>query len=67
MKNTSGAKAGVANVGFLDGLAIDKDAKYDFSIYAKALNGYAGELTIQLMVGKLFFLICIMAYECVIS
>ncbi|MBE5888392.1 MAG: hypothetical protein E7283_06090 [Lachnospiraceae bacterium] len=52
MKNTSGEKAGVANVGFLDGISIDKDAKYDFSIYAKAPEGYAGELTINLMVGN---------------
>ena len=38
MTNTSDALSGIANRGFLDGMAITKDAEYDFSIYAKAID-----------------------------
>ncbi len=51
LKNSSGTKSGVANVGFLDGLSVVKDEKYDFSIYAKALDGYSGDITINIVSG----------------
>ena len=39
INNTSGALGGVQNKGFLEGMAIEKDVAYDFSVYAKALDG----------------------------
>ncbi len=42
--NTSGTPAGVENRGFLDGMSLEKDAKYDFSVYAKGM----GKLTVNL-------------------
>ena len=47
--NTSDSLSGIANRGFLDGMAIEKDAEYDFSIYAKAINGYDGKITVRLI------------------
>ncbi len=47
--NTSSEKAGVANRGFLDGMAIEKNAEYDFSIYARAIDGYDGKITVRLI------------------
>ena len=50
MENTSDEKAGIANKGFLDGIAVSENAVYDFSIYAKALDGYTGPLYVDIMV-----------------
>ena len=47
--NTSDSLAGIANRGFLDGMAITKGAEYDFSIYAKAIDGYNGKITVRLI------------------
>ncbi len=52
INNTSGEKAGVANRGFLDGMAIEKDVTYDCSVYAKALEDYSGKITIRLVAGE---------------
>lgn len=49
--NTSSGFAGIANKGFLDGMAVTKDAKYDFSIYARGLDGYTGEIRVDIMNG----------------
>ena len=49
MTNKSDSLAGVANRGFLDGMAIEKDAEYDFSIYAKAIDAYNGKITVRLI------------------
>ena len=49
--NTSKEPAGIANKGFLEGMAIEKDAKYDFSVYAKAIDGYSGKITVRLVAG----------------
>ena len=49
MTNSSDNLAGIANRGFLDGMAIEKDAEYDFSIYAKAIDGYDGKITVRLI------------------
>lgn len=51
MTNSSGTPAGIANKGFLDGMAIEKDAEYTFSVYAKALDGYNGKITTRLVCG----------------
>ncbi len=50
--NTSANPAGVANRGFLDGMAIEKNAEYNFSVYAKGLEGYNGKITVNLVVGN---------------
>ena len=52
LKNSSGEKAGVANVGFLDGLSVVENEKYDFSIYAKAIEGYNGDITVNIVSGS---------------
>ncbi|MBQ2846898.1 MAG: carbohydrate binding domain-containing protein [Clostridia bacterium] len=49
--NNSNSPAGVANRGFLDGMAVEKDSKYNFSVYAKALDGYTGSIYVKLCVG----------------
>lgn len=51
MTNTSGTPAGIANKGFLEGMAIEENAKYTFSVYAKALDGYSGKVTVRLVAG----------------
>lgn len=50
MSNDSGDPAGIANIGFLDGMSVKEGQKYIFSIYAKGLSGYTGELHVDLMV-----------------
>ena len=40
--NTADSPAGVANRGFLDGISVEENAKYNFSVYAKGLDGYSG-------------------------
>lgn len=51
IKNTSSEKAGIANKGFLDGMAIEDGVTYDFSVYAKALTAFDGEVTVRLVAG----------------
>ena len=50
MENTSEEQAGIANKGFLDGIAVSENAAYDFSVYAKGLEGYTGALYVDIMV-----------------
>ncbi len=50
--NNTNNPAGVANVGFLDGMSIKTDARYNFSVYAKSLDGCSGKLYIQLCSGN---------------
>ena len=49
--NTTTGKAGVQNRGFLDGMAIEKDGKYYFSVYAKDLKGGQADITVNLVAG----------------
>ncbi len=49
--NNSDSLAGVANRGFLEGMAIEKGAEYTFSVYAKALENYSGKITVNLVAG----------------
>lgn len=51
IENTSGAPAGIANSGFLDGMAVTAEADYKFSVYAKGLEGYTGPVQIAIMNG----------------
>ena len=50
MENGSDGKAGIANRGFLDGIAVTENAVYDFSVYAKGIDGYNGALYVDIMV-----------------
>ena len=52
LTNASGEPAGVENIGFLDGISVEENATYDFSIYARAIGAYEGKITIQLVDGK---------------
>ena len=49
INNTSNEKSGVANKGFLEGMAIEKGVTYDFSVYAKSLSDYDGGITVRLV------------------
>ncbi len=51
IENKSASPAGIANKGFLEGMAIEKES-YDFSVYAKGLEGYTGPLTVRLVAGN---------------
>ncbi len=51
LNNISDTPAGIANVGFLDGMSIEESAKYNFSVYAKGLDGYGGKLYVNLCSG----------------
>lgn len=48
LTNTADAPAGIANVGFLDGMSVEKDKNYNFSVYAKSLDGYSGRVYVKL-------------------
>jgi len=48
MTNSADAPAGIENRGFLDGMSIVEGADYNFTVYAKAAEGYEGKLRINL-------------------
>ncbi|MCC8167743.1 MAG: hypothetical protein LIO37_00170, partial [Clostridiales bacterium] len=50
LTNTSSDAAGIANSGWLDGMAVTEDAGYDFSIYVKSTDGYSGEIHVAITV-----------------
>ncbi len=50
LTNTSSEAAGIANSGWLDGMAVTEDAGYDFSIYAKSTDGYSGAIHVAITV-----------------
>ena len=51
LTNNGSDPAGIENIGFLEGMSVSKDAEYDFSLYAKGLDGYTGSVSIRLMAG----------------
>ena len=51
VKNEADAPAGLANRGFLDGMAIEQGKKYKLSFYAKS-GSYSGDVTARLCVGS---------------
>ncbi len=51
LTNNSQSRAGIANRGFLDGMSVEENADYNFSVYAKGLAGYTGALYVRLCVG----------------
>ena len=50
LSNGNSAPSGIENVGFLDGMAIEENKEYNFSVYAKGLDGYDGAITVRLSV-----------------
>lgn len=50
IKNTSSEKAGIENRGFLEGMGIEENEKYNVSFYAKAPGGYSGKITVRIAV-----------------
>ncbi len=50
IKNASSEKAGIENRGFLDGMAVEENADYNVSFYAKSPDGYSGDITVRLNV-----------------
>ena len=50
LTNASGEPAGIANRGFLDGMAVTEGAGYDFSVWAKGLEGFTGPLSVDITV-----------------
>lgn len=52
LSNSGSGAAGIENVGFLEGMSVEKDANYNFSVYAKALNGYSAPVTVRIMSGR---------------
>lgn len=49
--NNSDSQAGIANVGFLDGMSIESGAEYRFSVWAKGKDGYNGTINVKLCAG----------------
>lgn len=52
VENKSSAYAGIANIGFLDGMSVKEGAAYKFSVYAKGLDGYTGSINVNIMDGN---------------
>ncbi len=50
LENAGEGEGGVSNVGFVEGMAIRKDATYTFSVYVRA-EAYAGNLVVRLTDG----------------
>lgn len=52
ISNTADTPAGAANIGFMEGMNLDENADYTFSVWAKSLGGYAGKLYARICVGE---------------
>lgn len=50
INNASDGKAGVENLGFLDGMSIENGENYNLSFYAKSKKGYEGNFYVNLAV-----------------
>lgn len=46
--NTQDVPAGIANKGFLDGMAVEEGKSYRCSVWAKGLDGYDGQLDLMI-------------------
>lgn len=51
LENQSDSPAGIANRGFLEGMAVKENARYNFSVWAKGLDGYTGPVHVAIMNG----------------
>lgn len=52
LKNSASDYEGIYNKGFLSGMSVTEGEEYKFTIYLKALDGYAGSVKITLTDGK---------------
>lgn len=52
IENTSDSPAGIENVGFLDGISVEKDKNYKFSVYARGIDGYTGPIHVSIVRGN---------------
>ncbi len=52
LENSSASPAGIENIGFLDGISVEKDKKYDFSVYARGMDGYTGPVYVSIVRGN---------------
>lgn len=52
LENLSDSPAGIANKGFLEGMAVKENAKYNFSVWAKGLEGYTGPVHVAVTSGS---------------
>ena len=52
IRNAENKRGGIANEGFLDGMAVTEDAEYIFSVYAKGIDGYTGPVYVDITVGR---------------
>ena len=53
LTNSYSEPAGIENVGFLDGMSITEGERYNFSIYAKGVEGFCGKIIINLCVDNI--------------
>ena len=49
LTNSSASYEGIANVGYLEGLAVKADETYDFSIYLKSSSNYSDSVKVSLI------------------
>ncbi len=52
LTNDADTPAGAANTGFMEGMTLDENAEYTFSVWAKAKDGYTGKLYARICVGE---------------
>ncbi len=52
IENTSNAPAGIENVGFLDGISVEKGKNYKFSVYVRGIDGYTGPVYVSIARGN---------------
>ena len=52
LNNNGSAQAGIENVGLLDGISVEENAEYKFSVYARGIDGYTGFVNIRIMAGE---------------
>lgn len=52
LKNSEEQEAGIENCGFLDGMAVISGKDYNFSVWARGVDGYNGPLKIKIVCGE---------------
>ncbi|MCH5320596.1 MAG: carbohydrate binding domain-containing protein [Eubacterium sp.] len=53
LTNSGSEQAGIENLGFLDGLSVNEGEEYNFSLYAKGIDGYTAPVTVRIVVSQL--------------
>ena len=52
LTNKSDTVYGIYNSGYYEGISLIKDAEYNFTVYARAVDGYKGKLYVSLEAGE---------------